>query len=315
MASTYLVTGGAGFIASHVIETLLKRGHKVVALDNLNDYYDPKVKRRNLKLLKAYKDFTFANGDIRNKGTITRVMRKARPDHVIHEAAQAGVRYSVQNPKEVMDINLTGTLNLLEASRKHDVKKMVNASSSSVYGVVKHLPFDEDHPTNPVSPYGVSKLAAEHYCRIYQDLYGLRTVSLRYFTVFGPRMRPDLAINIFTHAALRNRPIEIFGTGRKTRDFTYIDNAVDGTLKAVRKGQGEYNIGGGKRINILQLARKIIHLTRSRSKIVHSKDAEGDMEHTLSSITKAKRELGYKVKVDIDAGLKRYVDWVRKGSR
>jgi UDP-glucose 4-epimerase len=158
----------------------------------------------------------------------------------------------------------------------------------------------------------VSKLAAEHYVRVFEEIYGLKGINLRYFTVFGPRMRPDLAINIFTRAALMDDPIEIFGTGKKTRDFTYIDNIVNATLKAVKKGSRDYNIGSGKRINILELAEKIIDLTDSSSEIVHSGDAEGDMEHTLASIKKAKKDLGYKIKVDLLEGLKRYTKWVEK---
>lgn len=315
MASTYLVTGGAGFIGSHLAERLLDKGNDVVCLDSLNDYYDVSVKRANLALLRRRDGFSFVKGDIRDVRLLKRVFRRYDPDIVLHQAAQAGVRYSVEHPHDVMETNVTGTLNLLEACRRSSVKRFINASSSSVYGVVERLPFDEGHPKSPISPYGVSKLAAEHYVRVFDEVHGIRGVSLRYFTVFGPRMRPDLAIHIFTKAALRNRQIRIFGTGKKTRDFTYIDNIVDGTLRAVRRGRGVYNLGSGKRVDISGLARKIKALTGSRSKVVHLKDAEGDMEHTLSSIKRAERELGYRVSVDLDTGLRRFVEWVRSAGK
>jgi UDP-glucose 4-epimerase len=312
MTSCYLITGGAGFIGSHLAQRLLQKRNKVVALDNMNNYYSVGLKQRNLDLLINTDGFTFVKGDIRNAKVIKTIFRDHSPDYVIHQAAQAGVRFSVRYPKRVMDTNIIGTLNLLEACREASVKKFVNASSSSVYGVVKYLPFDEEHPKSPISPYGVSKLAAEHYVRVFDEIYGIKGVSLRYFTVFGPRMRPDLAINIFTRAALSERPIEIFGSGRKTRDFTYIDNIVKATLLALRKGRGEYNIGSGTRISIQKLAQKIVKLADSDSDITYSCDAEGDMQHTQASIKKAQKELGYEVKIDLLEGLKRYVEWVEE---
>jgi len=199
---------------------------------------------------------------------------------------------------------------LLEAARDSGVEKIINASSSSVYGTVEYLPFDESHPRRPVSPYGVSKLAAEEYCRVFSELYGLKTVSLRYFTVYGPRMRPDLAISIFTRKALANEPITIFGDGTKTRDFTYIEDIVRANLIAMQKGEGPYNIGGGHRVSIQTLAEKIIEITGSASEIRYADAVKGDAEHTFADTKKAKSELGWIPKIDLEDGLRRYADWL-----
>jgi UDP-glucose 4-epimerase len=207
-------------------------------------------------------------------------------------------------------VNATGTLNLLEAARDSGVKKIINASSSSVYGKVSYLPFDEDHPRQPVSPYGVSKLAAEEYCRVFSELYGLKTISLRYFTVYGPRMRPDLAISIFTQKALANEPITIFGDGTKTRDFTNIEDIVRANLIAMQKGEGAYNIGGGHRVSIRTLAETIIETTESNSEIRYADAVKGDAEHTFADTKKAKSELGWIPKIDLEDGLRRYADWL-----
>jgi UDP-glucose 4-epimerase len=233
-------------------------------------------------------------------------------DYIFHEAAQAGVRISVDDPIKPHEVNATGTLNLLDTAKDADVKKIINASSSSVYGKTKYLPFDEAHPTEPVSPYGVSKLMAEHYCRVFQELYGLKTVSLRYFTVYGPRMRPDLAIHIFLHRALRNEPITIYGDGTKSRDFTYIHDVIQANVKAMDKGTGEFNIGGGYNITVLQLAEKIISATRSTSKISYETAVKGDAEHTSANISKAAKKLGWIPKTPLDEGLEIYKKWIQQ---
>lgn len=303
-----LVTGGAGFIGSHIIEALLRDGNEVICLDSFDSYYDPGIKRKNLEHLLQDKNFRLVEGDINNVNLLNNILENV--DYIFHEAAQAGVRVSINSPIKPHQANTTGTLNLLTASLNFDVRKIINASSSSVYGEVKYLPFDESHPTNPVSPYGVSKLASEHYCRVFEELYGLRTVSLRYFTVYGPKMRPDLAISIFTKAALTDNEITIFGDGEKTRDFTYIDDIVRANLLAMNRGKGVYNIGGGNRISVRELAEKIVGLTGSSSLIGYTDSIKGDSEHTLADNKKAKKELNWAPKISINEGLMRYAEWI-----
>jgi UDP-glucose 4-epimerase len=301
-----MVTGGAGFVGSHLCERLLDKG-EVVCLDNFDPYYSPQIKRKNIEPLTQHADFELVEGSILDKLLLRRSLENV--DYVFHNAAQAGVMASVKNPAKTHEVNATGTLNVLEAAVNSRVKKVINASSSSVYGKVSYLPFDEKHPTIPVSPYGASKLAAEHYCRVFNEIYGLETVSLRYFTVFGPRMRPDLAINIFNRKALNNEPIEIFGDGEKTRDFTYIDNIVDANMLAMKDGSDVYNIGGGERVSISELAEKIVAIVGSESEIIYGEPVKGDAEHTWADVSKARRELGYKPKIGLEDGLKRYVQW------
>ncbi len=303
-----LVTGGAGFIGSHIIENLLNLGHEVVCLDNFDAYYSPQLKGKNIEPFMKNARFKLVEGDIRDKALLNRTLDGV--EYVFHEAAQAGVRISVEDPMKPHEINATGTLNLLESVLDSDVRKLINASSSSVYGRVEYLPFDEAHPNQPVSPYGVSKLLVEHYCRVFEELYGLKSVSLRYFTVYGPRMRPDLAINIFTKAALKNEPITIFGDGKKTRDFTYVDDIVRANLVCMEKGSGVYNIGAGNSISINDLARKIIEINESKSEIVYSDSVKGDAEHTLASSEKALKELAWKPEITVEEGLERYAKWM-----
>ncbi|MDY0386321.1 MAG: SDR family oxidoreductase [Methanolobus sp.] len=302
----YLVTGGAGFIGSHLCEQLMKKG-EVVCLDSFDPYYDPQVKRKNIESFMDNPDFELVEGNILDKQLLFDLFEDV--DYVFHDAAQAGVRISVDDPSKSHSVNATGTLNVLEAAVNSGVHKVINASSSSVYGEVSYLPFDEKHPNVPVSPYGASKLIAEHYCRIFNELHDLDTISLRYFTVFGPRMRPDLAINIFTKKALKNETIEIFGDGNKTRDFTYIDNIVDANMHAMDHGSGPYNIGGGERVSILELAEKIIAITDSKSEIIYSASVKGDAQHTWSDVSKARKDLGYSPSIGLDEGLRRYVEW------
>jgi Nucleoside-diphosphate-sugar epimerases len=306
-----LVTGGAGFIGSHIIERLLQQQQDVICLDNFDPYYDPMIKNQNISPFFQTERFSLINGDILDKKLLHEILLND-VDVIFHDAAQAGVTISTENPSKSHEINATGTLNLLEAAVKGNVKRFIYASSSSVYGTVKYLPFDEDHPTHPVSPYGVSKLMAEHYCRLFEELYGLESVALRYFTVYGPRMRPDLAINIFTRQALKNEPLTIFGRGDRTRDFTYIDDIIDANMICLKKGLGIYNIGGGHRVSIQELAEKIIELTGSSSSILHTDTKKGDAEHTYANTEKARLELGWTPKTSLNQGLKRYIEWVSK---
>jgi len=310
-----LITGGAGFIGSHITERLLKGDHEVIVVDNLDPYYDVKIKENNTKLFQNAENFRFVRGSILDKNLMKKLIEDT--EIIFHLAAQAGVRASIKDPRKTFNVNANGTFTLLELCLNSNVKKFINSSSSSVYGKVKYLPFDEDHPTNPISPYGVSKLAAEHYCRVFYEVYGLGTVNLRYFTVYGSRMRPDLAISIFTRRALNNKTIEIFGDGSYTRDFTYIDDVVDLNMECLKSNRacGEtFNVGTGERVTILELAKKIIEINKSNSKIVFSETRKGDMEHTLADISKAKNVLGYNPKYKLDDGLKLFSEWVKKNA-
>lgn len=305
-----LITGGAGFIGSHLIGFFLHNtDDEVVCLDNFNNYYDPHIKKANIEPFLSNSHFTLIKGDIRDKDLVSKSLLDI--DYIFHEAAQAGVRISVQDPQNTHDVNASGTLNLLDAARNAGIKKIINASSSSVYGHISYLPFDEKHPTSPLSPYGVSKLMAEHYCRVFHDLYGIDTCSLRYFTVYGPRMRPDLAIHIFTQQALEGTSITIFGDGKKTRDFTYIDDVVHANILAMQKGTGEYNIGGGHHVSIRELAEEILRINRGSSIIRFEKPVKGESEHTYADTGKARQELGWSPQVPLEEGLKRYAAWIQ----
>jgi UDP-glucose 4-epimerase len=304
-----LVTGGAGFIGSHICERLLKEGHEVVCLDNFDPYYDPSLKRRNVEPLSGNKRFQLVEGDIRDRALVRDVVGDG-VEYVFHYAAQAGVRISIEDPLKPHEINTTGLLNVLQSCLNSRVRKLINASSSSVYGSMQYLPLDEDHPRLPVSPYGVSKLTGEHYCRVFSELHGLRTTSLRPFTVYGPRMRPDAAIFIFADRALKDETIEVFGSGEQTRDFTYIDDVVEANVLAMEKGDGEvYNVASGARISINELARRLMKAVNSKSSVTHTPPSKGDAPHTLANVDKAARDLSYSPEVDIEQGLRRYVEW------
>ena len=309
--SKIVITGGAGFIGSHIAESCAKDGHEVVIIDNLDDYYSPELKKKNIDYVLKSENARFVHGDVTDIDFLRTVINKD-VEYVFHEAAQAGVRISVENPFKPNNINVLGTLNVLQASLEADVERVINASSSSVYGKVEYLPFDEKHPTQPVSPYGVSKLAAEHYCRVFYEVYGLSTVSLRYFTVYGPRMRPDLAISIFTKKMLNNEPITIFGDGEQTRDFTYIRDVVKVNMKLLDtdKADGKVmNIGSGNRISINGLAKNLKEIIGSSSEINYAETQRGDAKHTLANVSLAKELIGYAPSINIGEGLEKFVQW------
>ncbi|WP_292520003.1 SDR family oxidoreductase [Methanoculleus sp.] len=308
--SKVVITGGAGFIGSHIAEEIAKE-HEVVVIDNLDDYYSPGLKRQNLEIILANPNVRFIEGDITDLSLLRRVI-DSDVEFVFHEAAQAGVRISVEDPFKPNNINVLGTLNVLKASLDAGVERVINASSSSVYGKVQYLPFDEAHPTMPVSPYGVSKLAAEHYYRVFYEVYGLPTVSLRYFTVYGPRMRPDLAISIFTKKMLANEPITVFGDGNQTRDFTYIDDIVRVNRRLLETDAADgrvMNIGGGHRITVNDLIAHLREITGSTSRVVYSDKQKGDAEHTLADVELARNLVGYAPETTITDGLIRFVEW------
>jgi len=310
--SKIVITGGAGFIGSHIAEALVE-DHEVVIVDNLDDYYSPTLKQRNLDCVMVKGDVDFVQGDITDLDLLRNVIDDT-VDYVFHEAAQAGVRISVEDPFKPNNVNVLGTLNVLKASLDAGVRRVINASSSSVYGKVQYLPFDEAHPTMPVSPYGVSKLAAEHYCRVFYEVYGLPTVSLRYFTVYGPRMRPDLAISIFTRKMHASEPITVFGDGEQTRDFTYIDDIVRANLKLLGTDVADgyaMNVGGGQKITVNDLIAHLRKITGSTSEVMYSNKQKGDAEHTLADVGRAKELVEYSPEVSIGEGLDRFVEWHR----
>ena len=313
-----LVTGGAGFIGGHLAEQFVRDGHNVVALDILDPFYDVGIKEQNIEIATEAAangdgSYEFVEASITDQELVDEVVDGI--DYIYHQAAQAGVRASVENPEKTTRTNINGTFQLLEAARANDVKRFVNASSSSVYGKPAYLPYDEEHPTNPVSPYGASKLSAEHYVRVYNEVYGLPTVSLRYFTVYGPRMRPNMAFTNFVSRCLHGEPPVIFGDGSQTRDFTYVEDIVAANRRLLEtdSADGEVlNIGSTGRITIKELARVIRDEIDPELNIEYDDPREGDAKHTHSDVSKANELLGYDPSVSIKEGAKRFVEWYQE---
>ena len=313
-----LVTGGAGFIGGHLAERFLQQGHDVTVLDALLPFYDLGIKEATIDAAReaaaeSGADYEFVEGSVTDDEQISSLVAEA--DMIYHQAAQAGVRASVAEPQKVHDINVTGTVTILEAAREHGVERVVNASSSSVYGKPVSLPYAETHPTEPVSPYGVSKRSAEHYVRVYNEVYGLPTVSLRYFTVYGPRMRPNMAFTNFVSRCLHGESPIIYGDGQQTRDFTYIEDiaAANKRLLETSAADGEVvNVGSGDRITIEKLARVIRDEIDPSLEIVYDDPREGDAEHTHADVSKAADLLGYEPSVSIVEGARLFVEWYRE---
>ena len=313
-----LVTGGSGFIGGHLAERFVQLGHDVTVLDTLDPFYDLGIKERNQTVAReAAKansgSYNFVKGSVTDSEQVNEVVSDV--EYVFHQAAQAGVRVSVDEPQKAHRINVNGTLNVLDAARNSHVKRVVNASSSSVYGKPQYLPYDEEHPTQPVSPYGASKLAAEHYTRVYAEVYGLPTVSLRYFTVYGPRMRPNMAFTNFVSRCLHGESPIIYGDGSQTRDFTYVEDVADANEALLERddANGEVvNIGSGGRITIDELARVIRDEIDPSIEITYEEAREGDAEHTHADVSKAHELLGYEPSISIREGARRFVDWYRE---
>jgi UDP-glucose 4-epimerase len=307
-----LITGGAGFIGSHLAVKLAER-YEVIALDNFDPYYDVEIKKENVKIIQN-KGADFILGDVTDYDFVRKIIKGNDVEVIFHEAARPGVRYSIKDPFLPNKVNVVGTLNVLKASLNSKVSKVINASSSSVYGKVEHLPFDENHPTQPISPYGVSKLAAENYCRVFYEVYGLKTITLRYFTVYGPRMRPDLAIPIFTKSLLNNEQPIVFGDGEQTRDFTYIDDVIEANLRLlnINEGYGEaLNIGSGRRVTINYVIDVLRSLLNSKIEPKYVEPIKGDARDTLANIGKAEKIIGYKPKTCLEEGLRKFVEWYK----
>ena len=311
-----LVTGGAGFIGGHLAERLLADGHSVVTLDPLDPYYAVGIKERTLERCREVggERFSFVDGSVTEAETVDSVIAEHDVEVIFHEAAQAGVRTSVEDPKKPHAINTTGLLNVLLAAEAYGVAKLVNASSSSVYGVPESLPYDEQHPTRPQSPYAVTKLAAEHYCNVWHNLTDVATVNLRYFTVYGPRMRPNMAISNFVSRCVNGDPPVIYGDGEQTRDFTYIDDIVDVNVALLEtdKADGEtLNVGSGGNITIRELAEYVIQETGADVEIEYADARAADARHTHADVSKAEAVVGYAPSVSIREGVSKFIDWYR----
>lgn len=305
-----MVTGGAGFIGSHLVDKLLGSNNTVIVYDVFDNFYAGKDQniRHNLK----NRRYKLVRDDILNFETLLSIMKNV--DVVFHDAAQCGVRYCIENPKKGHNVNVTGTLNVLIAAKKANVKKVVYASSSGIFGLPYYMPMDEKHPTNPNSPYGVSKLAAEKYCIAFNEVYGLDVVSLRYFSVYGPRGRPDQVIHAFTSAIVQNKPPVIFGDGMQTRDFTFVNDVVEATVLAAECNEvaGEvFNIGYGKENSIKEVYNMIAGILGSKdeTQVEYRKTYKGEFPRTLADNTKARDILGWKPKIKLGQGLKIFVDW------
>lgn len=312
----FLVTGGAGFIGSHVCERLLQQGHTVTAFDDLNDFYDPKVKRRTLEELAAGKtSFKFVPGDLTDARTLESVVREGRFDQIIHLAARAGVRPSLEQPALYQRVNVEGTVHLLEAARRHGPAKVIIASSSSVYGVNSKVPFSEEDPiSSAISPYAASKLACEALGHVYHHVYGMDVVMLRFFTVYGPRQRPDLAIFKFARLISQGLPIPVFGDGSTARDYTYVTDTVDGIMACTRQAFGFeiFNLGESDTVPLSRLVQLLENALGKRAVIDRKPLQPGDVPITYADISKARKRLGYDPRIKIDQGISLFVQWFRK---
>jgi UDP-glucuronate 4-epimerase len=314
-----LLTGGAGFIGSHLSEALLRRGLQLSVVDNLDDFYSPAAKRANLEEVRKVGNFEFCELDLCDFDALRQAISKLRPDTIIHLAARAGVRPSIENPQLCERVNVAGTVNLLEAARQVSVKRFIFGSSSSVYGVTNRVPFVEDDPClRPISPYAATKLAGEFFCHTYAHLYGLSTVCLRFFTVYGPRQRPDLAIRKFATLMEAGKPIPVFGDGSMGRDYTFVDDTVAGVLAAVEyqflPGGTPFDIFNLGNSNPVSLNELIATLERviGRTAIRDQRELQpGDVPITWANIEKSSRMLGYRPATSLAEGLEKFVRWLR----
>ncbi len=310
-----LITGGAGFIGSHVVDRLLALGHRVIGLDDFNDYYNPSFKRRNLVAASKNPRFRLIKGDVSNLAKLRKVFSDTKPDIIIHLAARAGVRPSVKDPFLYQRVNVEGTLNVLECARNSGVKKIIFGSTSSVYGINSKVPFNENDPLlNIASPYAATKLAGEAFCRTYSHLYSMDITVLRFFSVYGPRGRPDMAVRHFSERILDDKPISMFGDGSSSRDHTYIDDIVEGILAATQKEFGFkiFNLGGSKATLLRDLIRLIEKAAGKSAKIQHLPNQAGDVPKTFADIRKAKQLLGYNPKTPVEEGIPKFMEWLKK---
>jgi UDP-glucuronate 4-epimerase len=315
-----LLTGGAGFIGSHVAEALLRQGAELTIVDDLDDFYSPNWKRANLEEIRRAGDFQFLQADICDPVLLRKLFAEMRFDALVHLAARAGVRPSLEQPRLYERVNVAGTLNLLDLCREFGVSKMLFGSSSSVYGVSSHIPFSEGHTDlRPISPYAATKIAGELLCCTYAHLYRLSIVCLRFFTVYGPRQRPDLAIHKFTSQIESGKPIRLYGDGNSGRDYTYVDDIVAGVLGGLEylsRDNGTalfevFNLGNSHPVKLVEMVAALERATGRTAKYSHEPDQPGDVPLTWADISKASRLLGYKPVTSLDEGLQRFVSWYR----
>lgn len=310
--NTVLVTGAAGFIGSHLCDELLKQQNKVIGFDNLNDYYNPEIKRRNIDHLSQNPNFTFVKGDIRDNDSVTSLFNKWDINSVIHMAAMVGVRYSIQAPDEYIDVNIRGLSNVIQSAVKNKVKNFIFASSSSVYGNRSKVPFREDDTTDfPYSPYAATKKAGEALLYSFHSLYKIPTTCLRFFTVYGPRGRPDMATFKFIDKIYKGLTIQQYGDGSSARDYTFVLDIVDGIMAALAKPQEFeiYNLGGSSPVKLSDYIRKIENIVGKDAIIENLENQAGDVSLTYADISKAKRELDYSPSYTIEKGLKATFEW------
>jgi UDP-glucuronate 4-epimerase len=306
-----LVTGGAGFVGSHLVEKLLGEGHQVSILDDFNDFYDPQIKRANIAAIAD--KIAVHRADLRDAQAVNEIFHRGKFDTIVHLAARAGVRPSIGQPQLYYDTNVGGTLHLLEAARTMGIERFIFASSSSVYGLAKTIPFSEDlHLTQTVSPYAATKIAGEFLCSTYSHLYRMRIVVLRFFTVYGPRQRPDLAIHHFTRRIWNGQPIDQFGDGTTRRDYTYVEDILQGVMASLGYDGPLYdifNLGESETIQLKDLIAAIEEALGRKAKINRGPEQPGDVPLTCADISKARRLLGYEPTTPLRVGLPRFIEW------
>ena len=308
-----LVTGGAGFIGSHLVEKLLELGYGVAILDDFNDFYDPQIKRANIATVKNHAPVFQV--DLRNNNAVLDLLHREKFDAIVHLAARAGVRPSIAQPQLYCDTNVTGTLHLLDAARAAGIERLIFGSSSSVYGICKRVPFSEDfHLTQTISPYAATKIAGEFLCSTFSHLYQIHMIALRFFTVYGARQRPDLAIHQFARKILANEPIDQFGDGTTRRDYTYIDDIIQGVVAALKYDGAMwdiFNLGENETVQLKDLIEAIEAAVGRKAKINQLPEQPGDVPLTCADISKARRLLGYNPTTKLRDGLPKFVEWFR----
>ena len=317
--NSYFITGGAGFIGSSLSTRLINEGNKVIAIDNFCDFYDEKVKENNVKDLLQNENFKLYRADIRDRQALKKIFDENEIDVVMHLAAMAGVRPSIENPVLYQEVNCMGTQNILEEMKAHNVKNLVMASSSSVYGNCKEVPFREDMIVDfAISPYAATKKANEVMTHVYHKLFNMNVIMLRFFTVYGPKQRPDLAINKFTRLMLNNEEIPMFGDGSTSRDYTYIDDIVDGIMKSCEYTMSHENVyeilnlGNSSPVSLKEMINTIAKTIGVEAKIKQLPMQPGDVDRTYADVSKAKNLIGYEPKISFEDGIRNFVNWYKE---